>query len=368
MTDVTGKKIAFYSPLKPADHPTPSGDRLMARQLIHCLDVSGFAVDIASRLRVFVKEPGNQTAFAELEHQAGVEIQRLRDHWKHSGVPAVWFCYHPYYKSPDLIGPILCKEFGIPYMTAEASYSQRRAIGIWEATQERVLHSLRDAAVNICFTARDRAGLQRYVPDAQLATLRPFINLDAYQGDPHPPPVPELVTVAMMRSGDKLKSYEMLASALSQLLHLPWTLSIVGDGPKRDAVYQLFSDFPADRLNWHGQLSRDDIAVLFARSSVFVWPGCGEAYGLAYLEAQAAALPVVAFDTAGVPEVVDSGYSGFLTPVGDVMAYAEAVARLIVNTQERLDMSVKARLHVQDKHSLAMASRVLEGLLNETIA
>jgi len=139
-------------------------------------------------------------------------------------------------------------------------------------------------------------------------------------------------------------------------MHLPWTLSIVGDGPKRDVVYQLFSNFPADRLNWHGQLSRDEIAAVFSRSSLFVWPGCGEAYGLA------------AFDTAGVPEVVDSGYSGYLTPAGDATAYAAAVARLVINTQERLDMSVKARLHVHNKHSLAMASRALEGLLNETIA
>ena len=365
---MTVKEIAFYSPLKPADHPTPSGDRLMARQLIHCLGEAGCSVEIASRLRVFIKEPDNQAAFAELEHQAELEMQRLRDHWKRNQIPALWFCYHPYYKSPDLIGPSLCKEFGIPYMTAEASYSQRRATGIWETTQERVLQSITGAAVNICFTGRDKAGLREYVPEAQLATLRPFINIDAFCAEPHPPAVPELVTVAMMRSGDKMKSYEMLASALSQILDLPWTLSIVGDGPKRDEVYQLFSDFPADRLNWHGQLSRDEIAALFARSSLFVWPGCGEAYGLAYLEAQAAALPVVAFDTAGVPEVVDSGYSGYLTPVGDVTAYAAVVAKLVMNTQERLDLSAKARLHVHNKHSLAMASRVLEGLLNETIA
>ena len=86
------------------------------------------------------------------------------------------------------------------------------------------------------------------------------------------------------------------------------------------------------------------------------------------MEAQAAALPVVAFDTAGVPEVVDSGYSGILTPAGDVTAYAAVVARLVMNTQERLDLSLQARLHVHNKHSLAMASRVLEGLLNEAIA
>ena len=338
----------------------------MARQLIDCLGKAGFAVDIAARLRVFVRDPDNPAALAELERQAGVDMQRLREHWKLAGVPDCWFCYHPYYKSPDLIGPTLCEEFGIPYITAEASLSARRSSGVWASTQQWVLRSVERAAVNICFTDRDKAGLQKYAPDLQLATLRPFIDSDAFASAPRPLAVPELVTVAMMRSGDKMKSYARLATALKQLLSLPWTLSVVGDGPERDAVHAHFATLPSDRVNWHGQLNSVEIAALFARSSLYVWPGCGEAYGLAYLEAQAAALPVVAFDTAGVPAVIDSGYSGILTPDDDD-AYAAAIARLLMNPEERVSMSAQARLHVQNKHSLGAASLELGKIVNESI-
>src|SRR3990172_8095375 len=44
-------RIAFYAPLKPPDHPVPSGDRRMARLLMTALRHAGHEVDLASRLR-----------------------------------------------------------------------------------------------------------------------------------------------------------------------------------------------------------------------------------------------------------------------------------------------------------------------------
>ena len=44
-------KIAFYAPLKPPDHPVPSGDRNIARALMQALAAAGHGVVLASRLR-----------------------------------------------------------------------------------------------------------------------------------------------------------------------------------------------------------------------------------------------------------------------------------------------------------------------------
>ena len=43
--------LAFYAPMKPPDHPVPSGDRTMARALIRALESAGHTVILASRLR-----------------------------------------------------------------------------------------------------------------------------------------------------------------------------------------------------------------------------------------------------------------------------------------------------------------------------
>jgi hypothetical protein len=45
--------VAFYAPLKPPDHPVPSGDRRMARALIAALTLAGCPVELASRLRSY---------------------------------------------------------------------------------------------------------------------------------------------------------------------------------------------------------------------------------------------------------------------------------------------------------------------------
>ena len=360
---MTNTTVAFYAPLKPPDHAIPSGDRLMARLLIDCMTNAAYQVEIASKLRVFVKHSDDLVAVKQIEAAAQSEIQRLTTLWTQQGAPALWFCYHPYYKSPDLIGPVLCKAFNIPYVTAEASYSRRRTQGVWEDLQKQVITSIRDAAVNICFTERDKIGLSDGAPTANLVSLRPFIDTTAFVQHSKSSEVAHLVTVAMMRSGDKMNSYVRLAKALEHLLHLPWTLSVVGDGPSQGKVQALFADFPKERVIWHGRQDRAEIAALFARSTLYVWPGCGEAYGLAYLEAQAAGLPVVAYATAGVPEVVESGYSGILTPLDNDKLFAAAIEKLLSNEKERAFMSRQARSNVELKHSFKQASTALHSIL-----
>lgn len=340
----------------------------MAQLLIRTLKQIGYQVDIASTVRVFLRDPENRDDAQALQRQCQQEVQRLSAQWEMDGAPDVWFCYHPYFKSPDLIGPPLCQAFGIDYVTAEAAWSARRNLGVWSDMQACVLAAVRQAAVNICFTQRDRKGLLQAAPQAHLADLKPFIDTRPFasgldQTEPH-----HLVTVAMMRSGDKWDSYEHLARALQSLLHLPWQLSIVGDGPRRDDMVQLFSAIPAERLHWHGLLDPAGIAALLARCGVYVWPGCGEAYGLAYLEAQAAGLPVVAYRTAGVPEVVADGLGGILTPAGDEQAFAQAIARLLTHEPLRAEMALSAAAHVLSEHSVEQAVTSLANLLQRYLS
>ncbi len=64
-------KIAFYAPLKSPDHAVPSGDRLMARQLVACLGHTGHAVTLASQLRAFCGDSDDGAACATLKARAG---------------------------------------------------------------------------------------------------------------------------------------------------------------------------------------------------------------------------------------------------------------------------------------------------------
>ncbi|BCH58216.1 glycosyl transferase [Agrobacterium vitis] len=358
-------KIGFYAPLKSPDHPVPSGDRLMARLLLRALRLAGHDVTVASDLRSFHATP--ETVLPDLAEAAEKEIERLAGLYQQHGKPDLWFCYHPYYKAPDLIGPQLCHQFAIPYVTAEASYSQRRNLGVWAGFQDRLLDTIRTAAVNLCLTGRDMQGLQAVAPQARLARLMPFIDAQAFLACPRQPEQHVLTTVAMMRPGDKMSSYGALAKALALLPDLAWRLKVVGDGPCGAEVRALFSRFPSDRVEFLGEQPPQVVAEILSTASVYVWPGHGEAYGLAYLEAQAAGLPVVAEAVAGVPEVVAPGITGFLTPPGDAPAYAKAIETLLTDASQRQTMALAARQMVEHDRSIEAASARLSTVLEQCL-
>ncbi|CDM61493.1 MULTISPECIES: glycosyltransferase family 4 protein [Rhizobium] len=353
-------RVAFFAPLKSPDHPVPSGDRLMARLLMRALELAGHSVEIVSAFRSFAATPEEATRRLSAAH---VELQRLRNDWSSQQRPDLWFCYHPYYKSPDPFGPTLCREFAIPYVTAEASYSAKRDASEWAPLQRLVVDGARDAAVNIVLTERDRAGLIKALPTGSFAALKPFIDTALFETALPQAKPQRLIAVAMMRGGDKMQSYTMLAEALGLLRDRPWTLAIAGDGPMRADVERLLGVFEPDRIEWLKELSAGEIADELSHSGIYVWPGCGEAYGLAYLEAQAAGLPVVAQRTAGVPEVVIDGITGDLTPQADVPAFAAAIAALLDDPVRRSTMGTRARHFVLKERSIKVAATALDTIL-----
>jgi glycosyltransferase involved in cell wall biosynthesis len=334
----------------------------MARMLAAALRKAGHEVEAASDLRSFSATPAAD-AYDAIGRQAEAEIARISALWSGAAAPDLWFCYHPYYKAPDLLGPRLAQAFGLPCVTAEASWSARRNIGAWAGNQALVADAVRQAAVNICFRDKDRAGLEAVAPDARFAMLAPFIDVAPFRRQQARPASRRILAAAMMRPGDKLESYRMLARALERIEHLAWTLAVAGDGPSRDEVRSEFARLDPGRIEWLGEKSADEMPAFYGSGALYAWPGFGEAYGLAYLEAQAAGLPVVAQAVDGVPGVVRDGATGLLTSAGDVQAFADAVARLLDDTALRQSMAEAARRFVAEERSFEVAAERLAGIL-----
>ncbi|MGV6849775.1 MAG: glycosyltransferase family 4 protein [Marinibacterium sp.] len=294
-------EIAFYAPLKPPGHPVPSGDRTMARNLITAISRGGRAkVRVASdlRLRDGSGDPRRQD---RLRAAAADETARLiRDL---PDATRAWVTYHNYYKAPDLIGPAVARARNLPYVLIEASRAKKRLNGPW-AGFARAAEKASDAADAILYaTDQDREALERDRPDGQiLAHLPPFLPLETLP-DPACPVAGRLVAAGMMRPGDKLASYRLLSDALAHLDRADWTLDIAGDGPARVAVENLFHRF-GDRVRFLGQLDSTAMAQAYGVAYALVWPGVNEAFGMIYLEAQAAGVPVVAQNRPGVRDVV----------------------------------------------------------------
>ncbi len=359
-------RIAFHAPLKPPDHPTPSGDRQMARLLLRALRLAGHEVAVASALRTLDRD-GHAETQQRLFAAAAMECDRLLALYAADPArrPALWLSYHVYYKAPDLIGPAVARALGIPYAVVEASRAAKRLIGPWRDFAAAAEAAIDAAALVLCVSERDRQAIETHRPPGQrVAVLPPFLDPPATIPAPQPPhSPPRLLTVAMMRPGDKLASYRLLTQALERLTDRPWTLDIVGDGAAAAEVAALLAPFGA-RVRRHGALPPDAVADRCGEADLFLWPGLNEAFGMVYLEAQAHGLPVVAVANAGTPTVIRDGVGGVLT--GPSAAdFATAVAALLDDPARLARLRLGARADVELHHSLPAAAARLDGLLRE---
>lgn len=105
---------------------------------------------------------------------------------------------------------------------------------------------------------------------------------------------------------------------------------LAGDGPLRPALEKLADELGiADRVRFAGFVDHDDVPGLLREAALLVMPSRYEELGTAVVEAMSCAVPVVASDIGGLPEVVEDGGSGFLVPPGDPPALADAM-RLVL--------------------------------------
>ncbi|MFO1074124.1 MAG: glycosyltransferase family 4 protein [Geminicoccaceae bacterium] len=383
-------RIAFYAPLKPAEHPVPSGDRRMARSLMALLASLGHEVETACRLRSYDRtgDARRQARLAGLGTRLAERLGQRYARRPAQVLPACWFTYHVYHKAPDWLGPPIVRQLGIPYVVAEASIARKQAQGPWALGYEASRRAIAAADLVLALTRQDEEGLLAAgVPAARVTRFPPFLDTAplraaAAQRDAArarlaaahglDPARPWLLAVAMMRADVKAISYHLLAQAMTALAETgfadrDWQLLLAGDGEARPAVEAAFAHLPQARFL--GLVPAGELPELHAAADLYAWPACNEAYGMAMLEAQAAGTPVVAGDEAGVPDILAHGETGLLVAPRDPLALAAAVATLLDDPARRHRLGRQAAQRTLAEHDVAVArGRLAQALAGIGIA
>ena len=86
---------------------------------------------------------------------------------------------------------------------------------------------------------------------------------------------------------------------------------------------------------------------------------------MVYLEAQSQGLPVIAYESLGVPLVVDHGATGLLAAESDVAHIREHLLQLIHDPDQAAEMGSIARERVYRQHSIHAAALRLNEILAE---
>jgi len=140
---------------------------------------------------------------------------------------------------------------------------------------------------------------------------------------------PVVLSVARMYPRKRLS--DLLRAAAILRSRVPGAqVRIVGRGPEWDALVRLHAELGlGESVVLLGDLTRERLAEEYVNASAFCLPSVQEGFGIVFLEAMAAELPVVACRIAAVPEVVLDGTTGLLVEPRDPGALAEALERLI---------------------------------------
>jgi glycosyltransferase involved in cell wall biosynthesis len=161
------------------------------------------------------------------------------------------------------------------------------------------------------------------------------------------------------------KAHHVLVEALTQLHQrepaLPWRLAIAGDGTERPKLESAISAAGLQqRIHLLG--ARTDVPDLQAAADVFVLPSLWEGLPLAILEAMFGGNAVIASNISGIPEAIEHGKHGLLTPPGDAAALADAIGTVLRDPDYRNQLAAAAYAHARNGFTIDVMASAYERL------
>jgi phosphatidylinositol alpha-1,6-mannosyltransferase len=152
-------------------------------------------------------------------------------------------------------------------------------------------------------------------------------------------------------------------------------LVIVGDGPARRTVERLAAQTaPAGSIVFAGEVSDEDLPSLYSAADVFAmpcrsrWGGLEvEGFGIVFMEAASAGLPVVAGRSGGAAEAVVDGDTGLVVDGTDDAAVVEAIVRLLRDPPAASAMGARGRARAVEEYDWHRIAGRLGTILRDVV-
>jgi len=227
--------------------------------------------------------------------------------------------------------------------------ASRRVICISERVREQVLEGMgRTCRTSVVYNGVDP---EFFSPGSETAPEEPIVlsvgNLIPSKGH-------ELTIRAVVA----------LAAEFSAL-----RFEIIGNGPGLSRLQSLAQQLQIDeRARFLGRQSRQQVADAMRRCTVFALPSRYEGLGCVYLEAMAAAKPVIGCRGQGIAEVIRHGSNGFLVGSENERELTLALGMLLRDVPSRWNLGVAARDTILGRFTLEQQAERLARIYREVVA
>lgn len=120
---------------------------------------------------------------------------------------------------------------------------------------------------------------------------------------------------------------------------------------------------PPDWLEYHLCPRQDEIPRLYQQADCWIVPSTTEGFGMPGIEAAACHCPIVSTRCGGPEDYIEDGVSGFLVPVGDSQAIADAVGRVLVLDGLRWRTMSQASYEISQRFDWDRSAEILQNAM-----
>jgi glycosyltransferase involved in cell wall biosynthesis len=220
------------------------------------------------------------------------------------------------------------------------------------------------ASVNTRENARRFYGYQGPIDIIPLGIRQPELSPPSRTALSLPPTAFVAVTVGRLV---KRKGLDALLRSLAANGLADVHLVIVGEGPERAELERLSAQLGlGPRVHFVGRVDDERKWQLLQAADVYVSATMHEGFGLVYLEAMAAGIPVITFDHGGQVDFLRDGETGYLVRQGDVDGLSAALARLQSEPGRAKAMGEYNRRHAAN-HRIEICAGRYEALFSRVL-
>lgn len=248
--------------------------------------------------------------------------------------------------------PYVCCIKGVS--AEELLHEQGRTQALFRVLSQLERHNARNADLVITTTAYARSAIGRHygVPGRRVRLIPEGVDLTRFaQIAAETPRQSDGCTIlCVARQYPRKHIADLLRAMAIVRRRVPDAHTvIIGGGPEQDNLRALATELQlGNGVEFLGALPDDDeVRRWYRRADIFCLPSVQEGFGMAFVEAMASGLPIVATTATAIPEVVPRNRAGLLVPPAYPEALAGALLELLNNSEERAIFGAFGQQHVQ---------------------
>lgn len=266
-------------------------------------------------------------------------------------------------------GLFLKQRFGIPLVVTVHGKDVQQTAYLNNRCRQAIINVVREADIVVVVSAKIKGMLDKLtkMPEKTVVINNGF-DSSGFLENHSSGSAGAIISVSnLVKSKGLALNIHAVAALRDKYPHIRYT--VVGGGQEAASLKQLAWDLEVgDLVEFTGRVPNKNVPGFLAKAQVFSLPSSMEGFGVAYLEAMAAGLPVIGCRGEGIADVVRSGETGMLIEPNNLEDLVRAIDQLLADPDWTGEMGTRARNLALNKFSWQANAEKMINLFKEIIS